>query len=170
MLFGVLGADRTFLEYLNVNAQYLVRTVPDYRAPGTIADPTLRSLALQNAAIGNQFGAVRHGLSLRIGHKWLNETLEAEIQGVSYFAPTPMAWCGRRSRTHSPTRSRPRSASTISSAPAPMASSATTGASSPNCGMGFDVPPSRFVIFRLPLGDVLRLSHAAAIMREGFAG
>lgn len=83
--FLVLGADRTFLEYLNVNVQYLFRYVFHHRSAREILDPVLRGVAIQEAAISNQVDRVQHGVSLRVSHKWFNETLEAEVASVLFF-------------------------------------------------------------------------------------
>lgn len=83
--YGVAGADRTFFEYLNLNLQYFVRQVSNYSDPNAIADPTLRTVALQQAVVANQLDRTQQGMSLRISDKWLNETLEAEIAGVLNF-------------------------------------------------------------------------------------
>ncbi len=81
----VLGGDRTFLEYLNVNLQYLFHLVFRHRPAREIQDPVERSVAIQEAAIANQVDRVQHGMSLRVSHKWLNETLEAEVGAVLFF-------------------------------------------------------------------------------------
>ena len=80
--YGVAGADRTFLEYLNVNLQYFVRQVSNYSDPHAITDPLTRSVALQQAVASNQLDYFQQGVSLRISNKWLNETLEAEVAAV----------------------------------------------------------------------------------------
>jgi hypothetical protein len=81
--YGVVGADRTFLEYLNLNVQYFVRQVSNYNDPRLLADPLSSSVALQQAVASSQLDAFQHGASLRIGNKWLNETLEAEVAAVA---------------------------------------------------------------------------------------
>jgi hypothetical protein len=80
--FLVLGGDRTFLENLNVNLQYILRVISDFRNPRTIEDPLRRGVAFEQAAINNQLDEVQHALSLRISKKWLNETLEAEVGSI----------------------------------------------------------------------------------------
>ncbi len=82
----VAGGDRTFFEYLNVNLQYLFHYVVRHRSPSEILDPVERSVAIEQAGISNQFDRVQHGLSLRVSHKWLNETLEGEVAAVVLFA------------------------------------------------------------------------------------
>ena len=80
--YGVIGADRTFFEYLNINVQYFIRQVSEYSDPRAISDPLTRSVALQQAVASNQLDNVQQGASLRISNKWLNETLEAEVAAV----------------------------------------------------------------------------------------
>lgn len=83
--YAVAGADRTFFEYLNINLQYFVRQVSNYNDPNAIADPMARTIAIQQAVLASQLDRVQQGASLRIGDKWLHETLEAEIAGVANF-------------------------------------------------------------------------------------
>lgn len=84
-LFGVLGADRTFLAYLNVNFQYYVYCVSRYSDPREIADAGLRGLAVSQAALAHQVDRVEQGIALRVSNKWWNETLEAELAAVLAF-------------------------------------------------------------------------------------
>jgi hypothetical protein len=81
-LFWIIGVDRTFYEYLNVNLQFLERRGRHYQDPGTIADPPLQSAARLNAIVEGLPERVSHGISFRISHQWLNETLKAEVFGV----------------------------------------------------------------------------------------
>jgi hypothetical protein len=81
--YGVAGADRTFFDYLNINLQYFVRQVSNYSDPNAIADPVLRTVAVQQAVVSSQLDRMQQGISLRIANKWLNETLEGEIAGVA---------------------------------------------------------------------------------------
>lgn len=80
--YGVIGADRTFFEYLNLNMQYFARQVSSYSDPNSIADPLTRTVAIQQSIIANQQDRLQQGMSLRISNKWLNETLEAELAAV----------------------------------------------------------------------------------------
>ncbi len=80
--YGVLGADRTYFEYLNINLQYFQRRITNYSDPNAVADPLTRSVAIQQSIISNQQDNVQHGLSMRIADKWLHETLEAELAVV----------------------------------------------------------------------------------------
>lgn len=84
-LFLVLGADRTFLEYLNVNLQYIFRAIVNFRDPAGIADSLRRAVAIEDATINSQLDRFQHAASARVSYKWLNETLEAEVAGVYGF-------------------------------------------------------------------------------------
>jgi hypothetical protein len=84
-LYIVMGGDRTFFDYLNVNMQYYFRHVTNYSDPQAITDPLLRTIGIQATALWNQFSRSQHGISARISNKWLNETLEGEIATVASF-------------------------------------------------------------------------------------
>lgn len=83
--YGVVGADRTFFEYLNINVQYFARQINSFSDPNTITDPLTRGVAIQQSIISHQHDKFQQGMSLRIGNKWLNETLEAEFAAVYSF-------------------------------------------------------------------------------------
>lgn len=84
-LYMVMGGDRTFLDYLNINIQYYLRHVTNYSDPQAITNPLLRPLAIQTGALWNQFSRSQHGVSVRVSNKWFNETLEGEITAVGSF-------------------------------------------------------------------------------------
>lgn len=84
-LFAVLGIERTFGGDLNANAQYFSKRITDFRDPASIPDPDLRRAAGQVSLASNQLHENEHGVSLRIGHKALNETLETELTGAHFF-------------------------------------------------------------------------------------
>jgi hypothetical protein len=84
-LYAVAGGDRTFLTSLNVNVQLLYRRVVAWEDPAA-APPALRELALRQALLSNQRDAEQTGASVRVARKWWNDTLEAELSGVSWFA------------------------------------------------------------------------------------
>jgi hypothetical protein len=84
-LYLVLGSDRTFHEYLNVNVQYFLRVVTHFRDPIAVDEPLRRNAALTLAAVTNQRDAVQNGASLRVNNKWWNETLEVEVAAVLSF-------------------------------------------------------------------------------------
>jgi hypothetical protein len=83
--FLVMGGDRTFFTYLNVNLQYLFRVIVNFHSPFGIQDPLQRAVAIQQAVQTNQLDRTQHGVSLRINYKWFNETLEGEVVGVFVF-------------------------------------------------------------------------------------
>jgi hypothetical protein len=78
-LYFVLGGDRTFFENLNINLQFVGRWVNNYTDPADIADAAIRQVAEVNAIAAGQQDRLNYGLSSRIGKKWFNDTLEAEI-------------------------------------------------------------------------------------------
>jgi hypothetical protein len=80
-LFVVAGADRTFLETLNVNLQYLQRYVFDH------APPVEEVIALQQAILSSQTRRIQHGASLRVAQKWFHDTLEAECAAAAWLEP-----------------------------------------------------------------------------------
>lgn len=83
--YMVMGGDRTFFDYLNINVQYYLRHVSNYTDPQNITDPLLRGVAIQGAVLSNQFDRFQHGMIIRVSNKWFNETLEGEIAGVTSF-------------------------------------------------------------------------------------
>ncbi len=83
--YMVMGGDRTFLDYLNINIQYYLRHVTNYSDPQAITNPLLRPIAIQTGALWNQFIRSQHGVSVRVSNKWFNETLEGEIAAVASF-------------------------------------------------------------------------------------
>lgn len=81
-LYAVVGADRTFGGYLNVNLQYLVRWVDGFTNPDDVTDPARREAARLLARVTQQLRPVQHGVTLRVSDKWWHESLEAEVSGV----------------------------------------------------------------------------------------
>ena len=81
-LYAVMGGDRTFANSLNINIQYFFRQIHNFRDPQNIANPLIRSIAIQAAIFSNQLDPFQHGFSMRLSNKWLNETLEGEIVSV----------------------------------------------------------------------------------------
>lgn len=82
--WGVMGVERTFFSYLNVNLQYFVRYVTKFDDPSNV-NPALRDVALTQAVISNQRDRAQHGFTFRISNKWMNETLEGEVAGMWDF-------------------------------------------------------------------------------------
>ena len=81
-LFWVAGIDRTFFDNLNINLQFFERYVLNYHNPEYITDPTERNVAIHNAIADGQQDKISNGISFRVGTKWLNDALEAEILAV----------------------------------------------------------------------------------------
>jgi hypothetical protein len=86
--FYVLGVDRTFFENLNINLQLTGRWVANFNDPEDISDPVLRAVAIQNAIFDQQQERMGYGLTSRVGKKWFNDTLEAEILAFINFQRT----------------------------------------------------------------------------------
>jgi hypothetical protein len=84
--FLVLGGDRTFGEYFNVNLQYLLLAVSDYHSPFDIPARQGGEVAVLHAAINNQLERVQQGATARVSNRWLQETVEAEATWA-FFAP-----------------------------------------------------------------------------------
>lgn len=84
--FLVMGADRTFIAYLNVNVQYLLRVLTHFRDLEDVRDPFRRNAAVQIAAVTSQRDAVQHGASMRVGYTWWQETLETECAAILSFS------------------------------------------------------------------------------------
>lgn len=78
-LYAVAGLDRTFREHLYVNGQVFGRHVQGFVDPCAIADPALRYAAVQNAITVGQQDRTSVGYTVRVTHKWLVDTLEAEL-------------------------------------------------------------------------------------------
>jgi hypothetical protein len=86
MFHLVAGGDRTFFEYLNINLQYYARIVQHFVDPASINDSALRSIAIQESLLTNQYASFQQGLTFRVSDKWLDETLEGEVSGMAAFA------------------------------------------------------------------------------------
>ena len=83
--WGVIGVERTFLSYLNVNLQYFARYVTKFEDPANVVNPAFKDVALTQAIVNNQRDRTQQGVTFRISNKWLNETLEGEIAGIWDF-------------------------------------------------------------------------------------
>lgn len=87
---AVVGGDRTFVEHLNLNVQYLWRYVPGFRRPPSDASFEA-AVARQGAVLNSQMARVQHGLSSRVRYAWLHDLLEAEVASVLHFGPRGQA-------------------------------------------------------------------------------
>jgi hypothetical protein len=81
-VFVVAGADRTFAGDWNVNLQYLFKQVFGFRDASTA-----NGIAWQQSIFSGQAARVQHGMSARVGTKWLHDTFEADLSGAGYFGP-----------------------------------------------------------------------------------
>ncbi len=82
-LYVVLGGERTFLDNLNVNVQYFTRYVRYWRDPFDLGlSRPFSDVAVQQAILNNERDRSQHGVTVRVGKKWFNETLEAELAAV----------------------------------------------------------------------------------------
>lgn len=77
--FYVLGADRTFAETTSINLQFVGRYIEGFRDAASVSDPALAGTALLNAIINNQQSRTSYGISSRIGDRWRNDTVTAEV-------------------------------------------------------------------------------------------
>lgn len=82
---AVGGLERTWREHLNVNAQYLLRVVDG--GGRTVPDPFFAGMVALNRTIAQEERRVQHGATLRVAHRWLHETLEAEFNAAAVAAP-----------------------------------------------------------------------------------
>ncbi len=87
----VVGVDRTFDSGWNVNLQYSFRYVFDYEDPSVLANPVVRAIALQSAAVNNQLDRRQNGMTLRFARTWMNERLEFETSAAGYFETRDVA-------------------------------------------------------------------------------
>jgi len=83
--YGVLGADESFAQYLNINVQYIYRYTEKWQDPSDIPNPLVQQLALFNARYSQQLHRVENGLMFRLAYQWLNETLTTEVASLRMF-------------------------------------------------------------------------------------
>jgi hypothetical protein len=89
--FLVAGMDRTVLQDLTVSVQYLFRAVTHFHDPAELDDPLRLAVATEQAILAHQLDRFEHQASARVGGKWLNETLEAEVTGLYGFTRSDYA-------------------------------------------------------------------------------
>jgi hypothetical protein len=87
-MYAVVGADRTLVENFNINAQLLYKAVEQFVDAESIANTSLKPLAVRAASITNQKYKEQFGLSFRPSYKMFNETLEFEVAYISWFKNT----------------------------------------------------------------------------------
>ncbi|MEK6748415.1 MAG: hypothetical protein AABY83_04330 [Pseudomonadota bacterium] len=81
----VAGVDRTFLDTLNINFQYVYRYIFRYEDPRS-ASPQLVELAKAGALANNQFDRRQNGATLRLHNRWLNDTLAVELSFMEWWS------------------------------------------------------------------------------------
>lgn len=80
--YGVIGTERQLPYSISTNAQIFYKRVSNYRDPSSIADPTLRTLALRSTALQDQLDDEKYGVALRVSRQWRNNTLETELSFI----------------------------------------------------------------------------------------
>ncbi len=83
-IYAVLGAERTLVDTLTLNLQWLHRRIAHFTDPLAVQGP-LGPIATGNAMIHNQFDRKQDGASVSIRDKWLQDALRVEISGVFFF-------------------------------------------------------------------------------------
>ena len=81
----VAGFDTDVIGGWNLNLQYSLRRIFDYADPRAIANPIDRAVASQSAAVNNQLDRTQHGVTARVAHKWLQDTLDFELATIVFF-------------------------------------------------------------------------------------
>lgn len=84
-LYYVFGGDRTFGENFNINLQLFGRRIHAFADPDDIADLTVRTVAALNALVNYQQERDSYGMTARIGKRWRNDTLRAELLALVNF-------------------------------------------------------------------------------------
>lgn len=81
--FGVLGVERTFFEYFNINVQVLYKHMDNFREANSFSFPA--NLLNQQLKINSlQTDEDMIGYSTRMSYKMMNETLELECAFVQW--------------------------------------------------------------------------------------
>lgn len=78
----VFGGERNLPDSTNLNLQWLVQWIPDFRDPASAPDALSRAVAATQSAINNQDRRVNHGVSFRLGRSWRNDTWSGEVAGL----------------------------------------------------------------------------------------
>jgi hypothetical protein len=78
----VLGVDRTFLEDLYCNLQFIQKRIAHYEDLNEITDPIQKGIVTEGWLINDQIHRVRNALSLHLSRKWFHENLLTEISGI----------------------------------------------------------------------------------------
>jgi hypothetical protein len=81
----VAGFDTEVPGGWNLNLQYSLRRIFDYSDVRALANPIDRAVASQSAAVNNQLDRTQHGMTGRIAHKWLQDTLDFELATIVFL-------------------------------------------------------------------------------------
>ncbi len=84
-LWLVAGFDTDVVGGWNLNLQYSLRRIFDFADVRAVANPVDRAVASQSAAVNNQLDRTQHGMTGRIAHKWLQDTLDFELATIVYL-------------------------------------------------------------------------------------
>ena len=84
-LYGVIGGDRTFIETLNINLQFIGRYIFKYSDVEKIQNQAERSIYIKNATFSGELDEIQYSMSGRVDYKLFNETLDIETFGVWNF-------------------------------------------------------------------------------------
>jgi hypothetical protein len=84
-LWAVVGVDATVGDGWNLNLQYSLRRIFDYRDLTLVANPVQRAIALQSAAVNNQLDRTQNGMTFRVARKFFADTLDIELATQAYF-------------------------------------------------------------------------------------
>ena len=94
-VMAVFGLDRSFDQELNVNLQVIGRFITDFSPLAPESDSFTAQVNELDRIVNNQQDANSYEVSFRVGDKWMNETLGAEVFGVvdltrndSYIRPS----------------------------------------------------------------------------------
>jgi hypothetical protein len=83
--YGVIGADRSFGEFFNLNFQYLFKSIERWRDPADFPVPTEATLARLVNLTSNQIQENIQGAVARVAWKTLSDRLILEAAYVSWF-------------------------------------------------------------------------------------
>lgn len=84
-LFYILGGDRTFMETLNINLQFIGRYIFKYSDVEKMNNPTERAIYIKNSIFSGELDETQYSMSGRVDYKLFNETLDMEMFAVYNF-------------------------------------------------------------------------------------
>ena len=86
------GPELGFGESSTVGLQATYQRVLQFRDPDGIANPIVRAIAWQQAAVGNQTSRIQRGMTLRLASRWLNDSLLAETSAAALWPGNSGVW------------------------------------------------------------------------------